>query len=127
MRRIQDARGLTAIVGAGVGALVMGTVYVLLGILPGGGVGGGDIRLAPVIGALLGFLGTAELIVGDEDVRDAAVLGGLDGGVGVVERDPEEPRQFGTDRRLPAAGRADEDDLGHQASQVRMAIGIASR
>ena len=59
-----SGRGAAAIVGAGVGALVMGTVYVLLGILPGGGVGGGDIRLAPVIGALLGFLGTAELIVG---------------------------------------------------------------
>ena len=51
-------------VGALVGAAVMGVVYLLLGVLPGGGVGGGDVRLAPVIGALLGWLSAAHLVVG---------------------------------------------------------------
>ncbi|MBR7742115.1 prepilin peptidase [Phycicoccus sp. BSK3Z-2] len=50
--------------GALVGALVMGGVYLLLGIVPGGGVGGGDVRLAPVLGALLGWLGADVLVVG---------------------------------------------------------------
>ena len=36
-----------------------GGIYLLLGLLPGGGVGGGDVRLAPVIGALLGWLSLA--------------------------------------------------------------------
>ena len=43
--------------GRSVGALAMGAVYLLLAVLPGGGVGGGDVRLAPVIGGLLGWLG----------------------------------------------------------------------
>jgi leader peptidase (prepilin peptidase)/N-methyltransferase len=47
-----------------VGALVMGLTYLLLAALPGGGVGGGDVRLAPLIGALLGWLGAAQLVVG---------------------------------------------------------------
>ena len=42
----------------------MGAVYLLLAVLPGGGVGGGDVRLAPVIGALLGWLGAGQLVVG---------------------------------------------------------------
>jgi leader peptidase (prepilin peptidase)/N-methyltransferase len=50
--------------GALVGAVVMGGVYLLLAALPGGGVGGGDVRLAPVIGALLGWLGLGHLTVG---------------------------------------------------------------
>ncbi|GAA4402025.1 hypothetical protein GCM10023168_12130 [Fodinibacter luteus] len=50
--------------GAAVGFVVMGGVYLLLGVLPGGGVGGGDVRLAPLIGALLGWLGAAQLVVG---------------------------------------------------------------
>jgi leader peptidase (prepilin peptidase) / N-methyltransferase len=47
-----------------VGAAVMGLVYLLLAVLPGGGVGGGDVRLAPLIGGLLGWLGAAQLVVG---------------------------------------------------------------
>ncbi|MBM6403730.1 prepilin peptidase [Phycicoccus sp. CSK15P-2] len=50
--------------GALIGAVVMGGFYLFLGALPGGGVGGGDIRLAPVIGALLGWLSTAHVVVG---------------------------------------------------------------
>ncbi len=63
--------------GALVGAAVMGSVYLLLAVLPGGGVGGGDVRLAPVIGGLLGWLGAGQLFVG--------LLGGfLVGGLGAV-------------------------------------------
>ncbi len=51
-------------VGVVVGFVVMGGLYLLLAVLPGGGVGGGDVRLAPLIGALLGWLGIAELVVG---------------------------------------------------------------
>lgn len=47
-----------------VGAAVMGAFYLVLFVLPGGGVGFGDVRLAPVIGALLGFLGTAHVVLG---------------------------------------------------------------
>jgi leader peptidase (prepilin peptidase)/N-methyltransferase len=58
------ASGGSRWLGAVVGAAVMGAVYLLLGLLPGGGVGGGDIRLAPVIGALLGWLSLGHLVVG---------------------------------------------------------------
>ena len=50
-------RGTGAGSGAVVGFVVMGGIYLLLAVLPGGGVGGGDVRLAPLIGALLGWLG----------------------------------------------------------------------
>lgn len=50
--------------GAVVGFVVMGVVYLVLAVLPGGGVGGGDVRLAPLIGALLGWLGAAHLVIG---------------------------------------------------------------
>ena len=43
--------------GTVIGAVVMGAFYLLLAVMPGGGVGGGDVRLAPLIGAVLGFLG----------------------------------------------------------------------
>jgi leader peptidase (prepilin peptidase)/N-methyltransferase len=56
----RDGRWLDAVVGF----VVMGGVYLLLAVLPGGGVGGGDVRLAPLIGALLGWLGIGELVVG---------------------------------------------------------------
>ena len=55
----------------------MGAVYLLLAVLPGGGVGGGDVRLAPVIGALLGWLGAGQLVVG-------LLAGFLVGGVAAV-------------------------------------------
>ena len=60
--------------GALVGAAVMGAVYLLLAVLPGGGVGGGDVRLAPLIGALLGWLGIGELVLG---LAAGFLLGGL--------------------------------------------------
>lgn len=60
--------------GALVGAAVMGVVYLVLGVLPGGGVGGGDVRLAPVIGALLGWLSPAHLVAG---LMAGFVIGGL--------------------------------------------------
>lgn len=60
--------------GALVGAVVMGVVYLVLGVLPGGGVGGGDVRLAPVIGALLGWLSLAHLVVG---LLAGFLIGGL--------------------------------------------------
>lgn len=50
--------------GAVIGFVVMGAAYLLLAVLPGGGVGGGDVRLAPLIGALLGWLGAGQLVVG---------------------------------------------------------------
>ncbi|PKW28332.1 prepilin peptidase [Phycicoccus duodecadis] len=58
------ASGDSRWLGGVVGAVVMGGFYLLLGLLPGGGVGGGDIRLAPVIGALLGWLSLGHLFVG---------------------------------------------------------------
>jgi len=61
-------------VGAVGGAVAMGAVYLLLAVLPGGGVGGGDVRLAPVIGALLGWLGAGSVVVG---LLAGIVLGGL--------------------------------------------------
>ena len=63
--------------GALVGAVTMGLVYLLLAVLPGGGVGGGDVRLAPVIGALLGWLSLAHLVVG-------LMAGFLIGGVAAI-------------------------------------------
>ena len=69
----QDRRWLSALVGA----VVMGAVYLLLAVLPGGGVGGGDVRLAPVIGGLLGWLGAGPLLVG-------LLAGFLVGGVAAV-------------------------------------------
>ncbi|HET7762533.1 MAG TPA: A24 family peptidase [Phycicoccus sp.] len=63
--------------GALIGVLVMGGFYVLLSLLPGGGVGGGDVRLAPVIGAVLGWLSVAHLVIG-------MAAGFLIGGLGAI-------------------------------------------
>ena len=60
--------------GALIGFVVMGGIYLLLGLLPGGGVGGGDVRLAPVIGALLGWLSPVQLAVG---LPAGFLIGGL--------------------------------------------------
>ncbi|GGL25195.1 prepilin peptidase [Phycicoccus endophyticus] len=57
-----------------VGAALMGTVYLVLFLLPGGGLGGGDLRLAPLIGGLLGSLGLVPVVVG---MLAGFVLGGL--------------------------------------------------
>ena len=66
-----------------VGALVMGGFYLLLAFLPGGGVGGGDVRLAPVLGAALGWLGLDALAVG---MASGSLLGGLGAAVLLVGR-----------------------------------------
>ncbi len=50
--------------GTVIGIALMGGFYLVLFLMPGGGVGFGDVRLAPVIGALLGFLGTAQVVIG---------------------------------------------------------------
>lgn len=68
------ADGGTRWVGALAGALAMGATYLLLAALPGGGVGGGDVRLAPLIGALLGWLGVAEVVLG---MASGFLVGGL--------------------------------------------------
>jgi leader peptidase (prepilin peptidase)/N-methyltransferase len=56
------------------GVAVMGGFYLLLSFLPGGGVGGGDVRLAPVIGGILGWLGPAQLVLG---MSAGFLLGGM--------------------------------------------------
>ncbi|MEO7423492.1 MAG: prepilin peptidase [Ornithinibacter sp.] len=71
------ADGSTRWVGALVGGAVVGAAYLVLGLLPGGGVGGGDIRLAPLIGALLGWLGFDHAVVG-------LLAGFLVGGVAAI-------------------------------------------
>ena len=65
-RRPARGRDPRRVTGAGreqpSGFLVTGAVYLLLSVLPGGGVtGGGDVRLAPLNGALLGWLGAGQL------------------------------------------------------------------
>ncbi|MGL5911400.1 MAG: prepilin peptidase, partial [Phycicoccus sp.] len=65
-----DRRWLTALIGAA----TFGVVYVVLALLPGGGIGGGDVRLAPLIGALLGWLGPAQVLVG---MTAGFLVGGL--------------------------------------------------
>lgn len=59
--------------GAVVGAVIAGAVYGLLW-LPRGGLGTGDLRLSPLIGALLGWLGPATLALG---LLAGFLIGGL--------------------------------------------------
>ena len=47
--------GLAGLVAAGIGALVAGGVVLLLAIVSRGGIGGGDIKLAAMLGAGLGW------------------------------------------------------------------------
>ena len=49
-------------------------VYVVFALLPGGGFGGGDVQLAPVIGLLLGWFSVGHVVVG---TLAAFVLGGV--------------------------------------------------
>ncbi len=46
------------------GGLVLGAAYLLLGLLSGGQLGGGDIKLAGLIGLLLGWAGWSALVAG---------------------------------------------------------------
>ena len=60
------ARGLS-------GALALFALYLSAAVVRPGAMGGGDIRLAPVIGGLLGWIGWGELVVG---ALAAFLLGG---------------------------------------------------
>ena len=63
-----------ALVRAVVGAVVLFGSYYLLAVVAPGGLGFGDVKLAGVLGAVLGFAGWAPLLMG-------ALLGFLYGGV----------------------------------------------
>jgi leader peptidase (prepilin peptidase) / N-methyltransferase len=54
----------TALGRAVLGALAVGLGYLLLGLVSGGQLGGGDIKLAGLVGLVLGWLGWHTLIVG---------------------------------------------------------------
>lgn len=49
---------------AALAALLSGTVYLIIALLPGAGLGLGDVKLATVLGFTLGFLGWPALMVG---------------------------------------------------------------
>jgi leader peptidase (prepilin peptidase) / N-methyltransferase len=59
---------------AGLCAVGLTLLYVLFAFLPGGGFGGGDVQLAPVIGLLLGWFSVGHVVVG---TMAAFVLGGF--------------------------------------------------
>lgn len=65
-----------ALLRAAIGAAALFGFYALLGILRPGGMGGGDIKLAAVVGLMLGWIGWGPLIVG---AFAAFVLGGIIG------------------------------------------------
>lgn len=62
------------IVGTIGGAAVLFAVYLLLAVLARGGIGGGDVKLAALLGAALGYFGWSVLVVG-------AALGFVFGGL----------------------------------------------
>lgn len=49
---------------AALAALLSGTVYLIIALLPGGGLGLGDVKLATVLGFMLGFVGWPTLAAG---------------------------------------------------------------
>jgi leader peptidase (prepilin peptidase)/N-methyltransferase len=49
---------------AALAALLSGTIYLVIALLPGAGLGLGDVKLATVLGFTLGFLGWPALAVG---------------------------------------------------------------
>lgn len=55
-------KDMSALAGAGLGALGLGLFYYLLVLIPGAGMGRGDGQLAVVIGACLGWLGSAAIV-----------------------------------------------------------------
>ncbi len=73
----------SALVRALLGGLVLAAVYLLLGLVSGGQLGGGDIKLAGLIGLVLGWIGWPALIFG---ACLGFVLAGLAGLVLLVGR-----------------------------------------
>lgn len=65
-----------ALARAGISMLLLYVFYALLRVARPGGMGGGDVRLAALIGLVLGWLGLPELVIG---AFAAFVLGGLFG------------------------------------------------
>lgn len=63
---------------AGVGLVSLGALYLVLAVGWRGGMGGGDVKLAGVLGLMLGWLGWPQLIVGG---FSAFVIGGIVGAV----------------------------------------------
>lgn len=61
-------------VSALLGMLVLGGFYALLRLISRSGMGGGDVKLAAVIGLILGWHGWTELVIG---AASAFVLGSL--------------------------------------------------
>lgn len=61
---------------AAVGGVAMFVFYALLRALPGGGMGGGDVKLAGVLGMALGFAGWSALALG---AFAGFILGGVYG------------------------------------------------
>jgi leader peptidase (prepilin peptidase)/N-methyltransferase len=52
------------LVRATLGAVLSGGVYLIIALLPGGGLGMGDVKLATVLGFTLGFVGWPAVVVG---------------------------------------------------------------
>lgn len=66
-----------------IGAVALGVLYLILAVAVPGGMGFGDVKLAPVLGFALGWLGLPELLVG---AFAPFVLGGVFGIVLLLAR-----------------------------------------
>lgn len=64
----------TALIGALAGMLILGGFYLVLRAMSRGGIGGGDMKLAALIGLVLGWHGWQVLVIG---AAAAFVLGAL--------------------------------------------------
>lgn len=65
---------MAQLIGAAAGLLILGGFYAILRILSRAGMGGGDVKLAAVIGTVLGWHGWEALAIG---AASAFVLGAL--------------------------------------------------
>lgn len=68
---------------AAIGLIVLGGLYLALAVAKPGAMGGGDVRLAGVLGMLLGWFGVSELIVGG---FSAFLIGGVIGTALIIIR-----------------------------------------